>query len=762
MQTATRAAVRCVEVALPAPLFRTFTYAVPDGIAMPIPVGSRVVVPFHNRREIGICLGEVAPPPGVSLKPIESVADETPSIPEPLLATARWIADWYAAPLGVTLRGMLPAVLSGVQASIPTPKTRRVARLLQDLPSLMQREKAFSRAKQQGVIYQLLEAQGGMAPVEALLQQAGCTAGVITAMAKRGFVEIRDEIVQRDPFAERAGTAPPPNPSAAQREAVETIVNGAPGQTFLLHGITGSGKTLVYIETLRAILRDGKRTAIVLVPEIALTSQTVDRFRGAFGDDVAVLHSALSDGERYDAWLALRRGERRIAVGARSALFAPLENVGVVIVDEEHESSYKQSETPRYNAREAAIVRARAEGAVVVLGSATPSLESWERAERGQSILISLPDRAGGATLPHVETIDLRTVMKEATAARSPQAPFDHAMGVLSPKLAAALETRLVRGEQSLLLLNRRGYASFVQCQACGEVEVCPHCSISLTYHRVPESLLCHYCQHQATVPVTCTRCGSEQVRRRGLGTQQVERVVAERFPEARIARMDVDTTSGKWAHTAILDRVGNGEVDILLGTQMIAKGLDFHNVTLVGVVDADTGLNLPDFRAAERTFQLLSQVAGRAGRGPKGGEVLIQTRMPASHAVRHAVTHDFHAFVREELDARRSPAYPPFASIANVVVSGTDQNLTATATFEAARWVKALAAKARIIDLELVGPAPCPIDRIKDRWRWHFLLKSSKHTVMTRVARYIAEKCPVKKQGELRLVVDRDPVGLL
>ncbi len=754
--------MRCVEVALAVPLFRTFTYAVPDGIAMPIPAGCRVVVPFRNRREIGICLGETQPPAGVKLKLLESVADIEPSIPDALLATGRWIADWFAAPLGLVLRGMLPAVLSAVQASIPAPKTRRTARILQELPSLLMREEAFKRAKQQRVVYELLEAQGGMAPVEALLQQAGCSTGVITSMAKRGFIEVRDEIVQRDPFADRAGSAPPPRPSDAQKEAVATILAGDPGQTFLLHGITGSGKTLVYIETLRAILKDGTRSAIVLVPEIALTSQTVDRFRGAFGDDVAVLHSALSDGERYDAWLALRRGERRIAVGARSALFAPLENVGVVIVDEEHESSYKQSEAPRYHAREAAIVRARAEGAVVVLGSATPSLESWERAERGHSVLITLPDRAGGAKLPSVQVVDLRVVMRELTAAKNPQAPFDPSMGVLSPVLAAALEARLVRGEQSLLLLNRRGYSSFVQCQACGEVEVCPHCSISLTYHRVPEGLVCHYCQHQEHVPQTCKRCGEDQVRRRGMGTQQVERIVAERFPSARIARMDVDTTSGKWAHTAILDRVAAGEVDILLGTQMIAKGLDFPNVTLVGVVDADTGLNLPDFRSAERTFQLLAQVAGRAGRGPKGGEVLIQTRAPQNHAVRHALSHDYHAFVREELDARRHPAYPPYTCVANVIVSGLEQNLTAGAAMDAARWVRSLAEKAKIRDLELVGPAPCPIDRIKDRWRWHFLLKSSSHSVMTRVARYVAEKCPVRKVGDLRLVVDRDPVALL
>jgi len=657
---------------------------------------------------------------------------------------------------------MLPTALTHASAPAPAGKLQRVVRLVQELPSLLQREQAFARAKQQRAVYELLEAQGGLAPLEALRTQAGCSAGVFTAMAKRGLIEIRDESLERDPFADRAGVAPPPSPSPAQRAAIDAILAGDPGQVFLLHGITGSGKTLVYIEVLREVLRTQGRTAIVLVPEIALTSQTVDRFRGAFGDDVAVLHSGLSDGERLDAWQSLRRGERRIAVGARSALFAPLEQVGVVIVDEEHESSYKQSETPRYHAREAAIVRARAEGALVVLGSATPSLESWERADRGQSVRLTLPDRAAGAQLPPVAVVDMRVAVREALATRSPQAPYDPALSVLSPALLAAIESRLTRGEQSLLLLNRRGFAAFVQCHACGDVQVCPHCSISLTYHRVPEALVCHYCQYQTDMPVTCPRCASDKLQRRGLGTQQVETLVAERFPEARIARMDVDTTSGKWAHTQILDRVGRGEVDILLGTQMIAKGLDFPNVTLVGVVDADTGLNLPDFRASERTFQLLSQVAGRAGRGPKGGDVIVQTRMPQAHAVRHALTHDYVGFVREELGARRTPAYPPFVHIANVVVSGVHQAAVAEAAAAAAQWVTTLMQRQGLRDLVLVGPAPCPIDRIKDRWRWHFLLKSSQPRLMTRVAHYIAARCPVPKDSELRLVVDRDPVSLL
>jgi primosomal protein N' (replication factor Y) len=755
-------ATRCVEVALAVPLFRTFTYTVPDGIATPIPRGTRLLVPFRARREIGICLGEAEPPEGVPLKPIHAVLDSEPALPAPLIATAQWIADWYAAPIGLTLRAMLPAALTSVRAPTDGAKSRRVVRVVRELPSLLEREQLFSRAKQQRAVFELLEAQGGAAPVDALRQQAGCSASVIAAMVKRGLVEVRDERVERDPFAERPGVAPPSTPSAAQRLAIDAILAGQPGQTFLLHGITGSGKTLVYIEVLRAVLAVPGKSAIVLVPEIALTSQTVDRFRGAFGDAVAVLHSGLSDGERHDAWQALRRGERRIAVGARSALFAPLEHVGVVIVDEEHESSYKQAETPRYHAREAAIVRARAEGAVVVLGSATPSLESWERAERGQAIRLSLPDRAAGAQLPPVQVIDLRTVMRDAMAARTPHAPYDPAMGVLSPLLAAAIESRLVRGEQSLLLLNRRGFAAYLQCHACGDVQACPHCSISLTYHRVPESLICHYCQHQAAVPLLCPQCGADALQRRGLGTQQVERLVAERFPAARIARMDVDTTSGKWAHTAILDRVGDGEIDILLGTQMIAKGLDFPNVTLVGVIDADTGLNVPDFRAAERTFQLLSQVAGRAGRGPKGGDVLIQTRLPHHHAVRHALTHDFLAFVREELGHRRAPVYPPFVSLANVVVSGTNQAGVADAMIATSSWISALVARAALRDVVLVGPAPCPIDRIKDRWRWHLLIKSTRTGVMTRLARYVAERCPVPKTHDLRLIVDRDPVTLM
>jgi primosomal protein N' (replication factor Y) (superfamily II helicase) len=497
----------------------------------------------------------------------------------------------------------------------------------------------------------------------------------------------------------------------------------------------------------------------VLVPEIALTPQTVDRFRGAFGDRIAVLHSALSEGERYDAWLALKRGQKRIVVGARSAVFAPLDNLGAIIVDEEHESSYKQGETPRYHAREVAIVRAKQEGAITVLGSATPSLESWANAASGKSTLLMLPDRVGGGKLPAVEVVDLRKIAHDYNGMA--QGGIDYGAVIREP-LHDALVECMQRGEQSILLLNRRGYSSFVQCIDCGAVATCPHCSITLTHHRNPERLVCHYCLHKEDPKPDCTRCGGRNLKLRGLGTQQVERLLSERFPSARIARMDVDTTSGKWAHTGILDRVAAGDVDILLGTQMIAKGLDFPNVTLVGVVDADVGINLPDFRASERCFQLLSQVSGRAGRGIKGGRVLIQTRIPSHHAVRYAVTHDYVSFVRDEMEGRVDPPYPPNVRLANIVFSGLVEDLTAKLAIRGAEWLRELIATRAGDEVTVVGPAPCPIERIKNRWRWHVLLKSDHPGELTRVSRYFMERFEVPATAQLRVTLDRDPVALL
>ncbi|NNL30760.1 MAG: primosomal protein N', partial [Gemmatimonadetes bacterium] len=536
-----------------------------------------------------------------------------------------------------------------------------------------------------------------------------------------------------------------------------------------------SGKTLVYIELLREVLARGK-TAIVLVPEISLTPQTVSRFRAHFGDRVAVLHSGLSDGERYDAWRMLRSGQRTIAVGARSALFAPLDDLGAVVVDEEHDGSYKQSEAPRYHARDLAVVRAHRHGAVCVLGSATPSLESWDNVRKGKFRRMLLPERVGGGRLPAVHVVDLRkgrkqdpskTGVKEGNGGMGSQADTSADRGgrVLSEELVSAVDLRLRREEQVILLLNRRGYSSFVQCRECGEVEQCENCSISLTYHRVTQKIVCHHCRFEAPAPSRCPRCGGNDLSFRGLGTEQVERVTAETFPGARIVRMDVDTTSGKWAHQKILERVERHEVDILLGTQMIAKGLDFPRVTLVGVVNADVGIHLPDFRASERTFQLLSQVAGRAGRSALGGEVYIQTSLPGHYAVRAAVDHDFEAFATRELGERERPTYPPHVRLVNVILSSPEQRLAAETAEGAARWLQAVMARWRragaATEVELVGPAPAPIERLHGRWRWHFFLRAPSPRALGEVTRVLAEDFTLPS-GDVRLAIDRDPVALL
>ena len=752
---------RFVEVALPLPLFQTFTYAVEEGLANPVAIGSRVVVPLRNGKEIGVVVGltDVSPLKRKPKAVLES-PDAEPAIGASVLELCKWMADYYIVPLGVTLRAVLPAALTGAEDPHPARKTQRVVRLGVDIPSLLQRDKVFARARQQRTVFELVESLGGRTTVEQLTSQAEFSPSVLKSLEKRGYVIIENEEIERDPFSTRGGiSATRLEPTPAQQTAVDAMAAADKGDVFLLHGITGSGKTLVYIELLRKIVDERGQTAIVLVPEIALTPQTVDRFRAAFGDRIAVLHSALSEGERYDAWLALKKGEKRIVVGARSAVFAPLENLGAIIVDEEHESSYKQGETPRYHAREVAIVRAKNEGAVTVLGSATPSLESWANAASGKFKPLTLPERVGGGKLPDVQVIDLRKLATPYTSMA--QGGIDYGAVIREPLHDAIVET-MRRKEQSILLLNRRGYSSFVQCIDCGSVATCPHCSITLTHHRNPERLICHYCLHKEDPRPDCPRCGGRNLKQRGLGTQQVERLLSERFPSARIARMDFDTTSGKWAHTRILDRVGAGEVDILLGTQMIAKGLDFPNVTLVGVVDADVGINFPDFRASERCFQLLSQVSGRAGRGAKGGRVLIQTRLPAHHAVRYAVSHDYVSFVRDEMEGRVDPPYPPNVRLANIVFSGLVEDSTAKLAIHAGEWLRELIATRAGDEVIVVGPAPCPIDRIKSRWRWHVLLKTAHPGELTRVGRYFMERFEVPNTAQLRVTLDRDPVALL
>jgi primosomal protein N' (replication factor Y) len=713
---------------------------------------------------------DVDPPldPGRKYRAILDAPDEEPSLTAPLLTTCQWISSYYAAPPGIVLRAALPALLTGAGKPSPEPRSRRIAEIANPLATLVERDATFRRSPKQREVFELLESLGGRVPVEHLEHQLGVSSSVITALARRGLVNIGKEATMRDAFARRPRKPMAAlEPTDAQRSAINALTSAAAGDVFLLHGVTGSGKTLVYIEVLRHVVDAGGRTAIVLVPEIALTPQTVDRFRAAFGNKVAVLHSALSDGERLDAWRAIRSGERRIVVGARSAIFAPLSNIGAIIVDEEHEASYKQGEAPRYHARDVAIVRARAEGGIVILGSATPSLESWANAQRETYRLLTLPERVGGGAMPRVQIVDVRAAANGQRAAGAETSTHDPRPAtlrrVLSEPLDRALRDTIARREQAILLLNRRGFAAFVQCEACGDVVDCPNCSISLTVHRTPERMTCHYCGHAEPIPVACARCGGPTVKERGLGTQQVERLLLDHLPSARVARMDVDTTSARWAHADILDRVARREVDILLGTQMIAKGLDFPNVTLVGVIDADVGLNLPDFRAAERSFQLMAQVAGRAGRGPKGGLVFIQTRLPGHHAVRAAVEHDYRSFVAKELLDREFPPYPPTVRLANIVFSGTREVETMEVANRGAEFLTKLISGGRVETVHVIGPAPCAIERIKSRWRWHVLLRARRSSELTRVLSYFATHFEAESRAaDLRVVIDRDPVSLL
>ena len=742
-----------VDVALPVPVRRLFTYRV----AGPAPaVGTRVRVPFRNRTLTGWVLGPGAEVPGV--RDVLDVLESRPSVGAELLDLARWIAEYYVAPLGMVLRSMLPA--PGATA----PRRRLVARVVRPIGTLTELEGVFGRAKRQREAFERLLEAGGRQTVAALVER-GFSRSVVRGLEAKGLVRVTDEVVVRDPFeGEPVGEGAAPTPTAAQRRVVARMVGalGRGGGAFLLHGVTSSGKTLVYIELIRRAL-ERREGALVLVPEIALTPQTVSRFRRAFGDLVAVLHSGLSDGERFDAWTQLRAGEKRIAIGARSAVFAPVPSLGAVVVDEEHDGSYKQSESPRYNARDVAVVRARRNGAVCLLGSATPSLESWANARARKYTLLELPDRVGGGALPEVRVVDLRTrpapdsvrPSRPAAAPDADEAPAPPPQ-IISPMLLDALRRRLKRREQTILLLNRRGYASFALCQSCGDVMECPHCSVSMTLHRGRRRMICHHCGHTAPPPRRCARCDSSALSYRGLGTEQVERIVLESLPGARVARMDVDTTGGKWSHRDILARVEAGGVDILVGTQMIAKGLDFHRVTLVGVINADIGLHMPDFRSCERTFQLLSQVAGRAGRGRLPGEVVIQTYVPDHYVVRAAVAHDYLGFVERELSARTDPPYPPGVRMARILVSCPAQSRALSGAESLATWLRP-----RVGDEpEILGPAPAPIERLHGRFRWHILLRG-RAAAIGRALHAVAARFPVPGGG-VRVSVDRDPLDLM
>ena len=588
-------------------------------------------------------------------------------------------------------------------------------------------------AKQRELLQRIME-QTGPVPMQALLADAGGSASSVKALADKGLIELREVEQQRDPYAGRDFVRSQPLPlTEGQRDVLAPIaaaVSERATRVFLLQGVTGSGKTEVYMQAIAGCIAGG-RQAIVLVPEISLTPQMVERFKGRFGDEVAVLHSRLSQGERYDEWRKIRHRQVKVAIGARSAIFAPFESIGLIVIDEEHESSYKQEESPKYHARDVAVRRARQHGAAVVLGSATPSLESYMAARRSQegapdsavqsAAHLPLPERVGGRPLPPVEVVDMREELQEGNRS------------MFSRRLHAALGERLERGEQSVLLLNRRGYSTFVMCRSCGYTAGCPHCDISLTYHQKTRMLRCHYCGHAEPSPTACPSCESEHIRFFGTGTQRVEEELAKLFPGIRVIRMDVDTTTEKGSHEKWLKLFGDRQADVLLGTQMVAKGLDFPFVTLVGVIAADSSLHLPDFRAAEKTFQLLTQVAGRAGRHHLPGEVVVQSYTPDHYSVRMAQQHDFDSFAVEELRHRRFMGYPPFCRLILVTLSHEQLPLLSATGEQLAEALRAQAEQAGVLAaldsskeraVEILGPVASPIPRLKDRYRFQCMIK--------------------------------------
>jgi primosomal protein N' (replication factor Y) len=709
-------------------------------------------------------------PADVVARPLYAVLDPEPILSPALWTLATWIAGYYVAPLGMVLKTMLPSRLlrpprasatvngSGAAAAgrgvFAPPLRSFIEPLVRELPPGLER-----RAPAQARALASLLASGGRVEAAALARELEISPAVLRALDRAGLARLSWAAVpgpRPEGISPRGEVGYEPTPDQAR--ALDHLAGrlrvsspASPVRPVLLHGVTGSGKTLVYLRLVEEALAVGG-DAIVLVPEIGLTPRAAARFREAFGDRVALLHSALSEGERWEAWRAMRTGEVRVAVGPRSAVFAPLPSVRAIVVDEEHEASYKQEESPRYNAREVAIVRARLEGAVAVLGSATPALESCANARAGKFDLVELPRRVAQGGLPMVEVVDLRE-----------EAPGDR---ILSRRLRAALAETLARREQALLLQNRRGFSAFLQCRDCGRTWQCPNCRITLTLHRPRggrgvADLRCHYCDHREAASDVCPDCGGLGLSGQGIGTQQVEELVAGLFPGARVARMDLDTTSRKGSHGRLVEAMERGDLDVLVGTQMVAKGHDFPGLTLVGVVSADTGLNVPDFRAAERTFQLVAQVAGRPGRRATPGRVIVQSHIPDHPAIQAAARHDYASFYADEAAARAETSFPPSVKLARCLFSGETAARVESAARALGGELAELARARRLGEkLGVVGPSEAPLARLRGRSRWHLLLKSTSPRTLQSSLRSVATRWRVPPG--VQLVIDRDPYDLL
>jgi primosomal protein N' (replication factor Y) len=715
-------------------------YGIPAHLASRVYAGSRVRVPLRTRVVLATVLTVLEESEARGVRDVAELVNDEALVRPVLMRLARWMADYYCCAEEVAMRAVLPVVIRKAELA---HKEQLFVTLVRPPQEAERAAMARKSPRQLEVIARLEEAGE---PVE-LAELAGPAA---RALEKRGLVSIGKQRIARDPEGEylpSSDLALNSEQATALQAVCEAIDAAGKAKPVLLHGVTGSGKTEVYLQGLRHAL-DGGKTALVLVPEISLTPQAVERFKSRFASiqaHIAVLHSHLSEGERHDEWHKIHSGGARIVIGARSAIFAPLENLGLIVVDEEHENSYKQDEAPRYHARDVAVYRASLEKCAVVLGSATPSLESYHNAKSGKYRLVEMPSRIDDRSMPLIRVVDLRLQNRQKGQQQ-----------VLSAMLCVAIERRLAAGQQTILFLNRRGYSSALQCQACGHVAQCPNCSVALTYHRNDERIRCHLCGHAERSPRSCPSCRDPGIRHSGFGTQKVEEAVRKVFPAARVERMDADSMTRKGAYREALDRFQARKIDILVGTQMIAKGLHFPNVTLVGIVNADIGLHMADFRAGERTFQLLTQVAGRAGRGEAEGEVLVQTFTPGHPAIQHARHHDFPGFWEHESDFRRVFGHPPFQRFVLVTVRGPHAERTEFTAQTLARRLRESAGP----EVTIGDPAPAPLARVKNEHRFHLALRGPSAVRMSRMVRAALTKLSAPR--EIRISVDVDALHLL
>lgn len=799
------------DVSLPVPLDRSFTYRLPESLRSRVQPGCRLLVPFGARKLAGVVLRVHNEPPGVEARDALRLLDAEPAFDSAMLELGSWVAHYYCAPPGEVLRSMAPISSEVRHARIwaltrkgidvtrqlgldgqPADAVTAVLRALESRPlaevtlerkvpgarkllvslerkGLVSSEHSaavrdplrapadkllaeFARRPAEGVklpraereLLAYLELHPGPHRLSDLAQSVpgGSQAG--RALARKALATLRYDLAAGDASWARPRHALS-GPQQQAFEAIRAALHERRFQAFLLHGVTGSGKTEVYLNAIEAALELG-RGALLLVPEIALTPAVAGQFHARFGDQVAILHSAFNDAERAQQWRRLRCGAARVGVGTRSAVFAPVEHLGLVIVDEEHDQSYKQEETPRYNGRDVAVLRAQRAAAVAVLGSATPSLESRYNAERGKYTLLELPARIADRPMPSVEIVDMREEFLETRQS-----------ALFSRRLLDSIAAKIEAGEQTILLMNRRGFSSSVSCRSCGERLQCIHCAIGLTFHRRDNRLLCHYCNYAQRVPKVCPNCGSEYLYFLGSGSEKVEDELRRHFPEARIARLDRDTAAGKNQYERILGGFREGVFDILVGTQMIAKGHDIPNVTLVGVINADIGLALPDFRAAERTFQLLTQVAGRAGRHHLPGLVIVQTNAPDHYAIRCAAAQDYAKFYEKELEFRRLMRYPPFCAMANVLVRAATQEAALKLSAEAAQRLGPGGD-----GIKVLGPAEAPVPRLKSEYRYQILIKALSRPRLSEMLHALRRHAVEQKWPATALVVDVDPMTLL